>query len=57
LAKFKAGDMIICKSDEGTSVLMVNSNDGVYYSLDDGNGFIDARDRIEYIDSLYEVCD
>lgn len=59
MAKFKAGDMIISHSEEnGYSVLMVNRViDGIWYSLDNGNGFIDARDRITTVDAEYELCD
>jgi len=59
VAKFKAGDMIITTDDEGSHhVYMVNGIiDGTHYSLDNGNGFIDARATIASIDDSCTLCD
>jgi hypothetical protein len=68
MAKFKAGDMIISKTEERISVLMVNrvfTEENQYsfnkgqemYSLDNGSGFSDARERVETIDSEYTLID
>lgn len=69
MAKFKAGDFITSTDPEGNiSTLMVNR---VFtetdkrrsfwfgkevYSLDNGNGFADARGLASQIDIEYEIC-
>lgn len=70
MAKFKAGDTIVSHTEQhGWSTLMVNK---VFietdkrrsfwfgkevYSLDNGSGFIDARDLASNIDAVYELAD
>lgn len=72
MAKFKAGDFIIgnLTMSDGTvelRVFMVNRivppsgryswETTEFYSLDNGDGFIDARMPVAEIDATFELCD
>jgi hypothetical protein len=70
MAKFKAGDMIIgnitmSDGEVRLKVYMVNRIvpstekyvwDTEHYSLDNGDGFIDARATVTEIDAAFELC-
>jgi hypothetical protein len=63
MAKFKAGDMIT----DGTFTFLVNRvivvnnkysswNGKETYSLDNGDGFTDARDLASSVDAEFKLC-